>query len=119
QKVLLVIHANHAREFDDEVGAALARLREVGSWVFNQAVLLAGVNDSEEALAKLMEAGFAHGAMPYYLHLLDRVAGSAAFEVDEQRARELVTSLRRQLPGFLVPRLVRELSGVPFKVPVL
>ena len=116
---VLVIHANHAREFDGEVGDALARLRETGVWVFNQAVLLAGINDHEDALTELMETGFAHGAAPYYLHLLDRVAGSAAFEVDDRRAREILASLRRRLPGFLVPRLVREQAGAPCKVPLL
>jgi EF-P beta-lysylation protein EpmB len=116
---VMVIHANHAREFDGEVADALARLRQAGAWVFNQAVLLAGVNDCEDALADLMETGFAHGAAPYYLHLLDRVAGSAEFEVDETRAVELMRALRLRLPGFLVPRLVREQAGAPYKVPLL
>jgi len=117
-QVVLVIHANHGREFDDEVAGGLARLREAGASVFNQAVLLAGVNDREDALADLMETGFAHGAIPYYLHLLDRVRGSAGFEVSESRARDLHLALRRCLPGYLVPRLVRERAGAPYKLPV-
>lgn len=116
---VVVIHANHAREFDPEVAAALGRLRRAGAWVFNQAVLLAGINDDEQCLAELMESGFAHGAVPYYLHLLDRVSGSAQFEVDEPRARELIEALRHRLPGFLLPRLVRERAGAPYKVPIL
>lgn len=116
---VLVIHANHAQEFDAAVAAALARLRQAGVWTFNQAVLLAGVNDDEEALTALMETGFAFGAVPYYLHLLDRVTGSAHFEVDETTARRLFDGLRRRLPGFLLPRLVRERAGAAFKVPIL
>lgn len=116
---VVVVHANHAREFDDEVAGSLLRLRATGSWVLNQAVLLAGVNDDADALADLMETGFEAGALPYYLHLLDRVHGSARFEVDERTASGLVETLRRRLPGYLVPRLVRERAGAPYKLPVL
>ncbi len=116
---VVVVHANHAQEFDAEVARSLARLRDAGSWVLNQAVLLAGVNDAADALAELMETGFEAGALPYYLHLLDRVHGSAHFEVDEATASRLVETLRRRLPGYLVPRLVRERAGAPYKLPVL
>lgn len=115
--VVAVIHANHPREIDPEVAAAIARLRAAGATVFNQAVLLRGVNDSVEALAGLSEALIACGAVPYYLHMLDRVQGAAHFEVDAARARELVTALQARLPGYLVPRLVREVEGAPSKIP--
>lgn len=117
-RVVVVIHANHANEFDSAVSAALARLRRTGADVLNQAVLLRGVNDSVEALAELMRAGHAAGALPYYLHLLDRVQGSAHFEVTEARARELIGKLRVRLPGYLVPRLVREQAGEASKTPI-
>lgn len=118
RQVVVVVHANHHREFDAEVTMALSRLRRAGATVFNQAVLLAGVNDSAQTLTKLMETSFAAGAIPYYLHLLDRVSGSAHFEVDRPRAVELVDELRRRLPGFLVPRLVEERAGASSKLPV-
>ncbi|MCA1779186.1 MAG: KamA family radical SAM protein, partial [Xanthomonadaceae bacterium] len=117
-QIVVVVHANHAHEFDLRVGGAIARLRATGAVVFNQAVLLAGINDSAPALAELMEAGFRAGVIPYYLHLLDRVHGSAHFEVSEARATELMDQLRRSLPGFLVPRLVREQAGTPYKLPI-
>ena len=116
---VMVVHANHANEFDPGVAAALGRLRAAGTWVLNQAVLLAGVNDDVEALARLMEVGFEAGALPYYLHLLDRVAGSAHFDVDDARALTMMEGLRTALPGYLVPRLVRERAGAPYKLPVL
>ncbi|MGK7295910.1 MAG: EF-P beta-lysylation protein EpmB [Candidatus Wenzhouxiangella sp. M2_3B_020] len=116
--VVVVVHANHAREFGADVFAAMDRLRGKAVAVFNQAVLLAGVNDSPEALVDLMETSFSCGVIPYYLHLLDRVAGSAHFEVDARRATLLVDELRRKLPGYLVPRLVRERAGEPYKLPV-
>ncbi|RMH92980.1 EF-P beta-lysylation protein EpmB [Lysobacter pythonis] len=116
--VAFVIHANHAREFDAEVDAALARLRTAGAHLLNQAVLLRGVNDSVNALAGLSERGFAAGVLPYYLHQLDRVQGAAHFEVDDARARELHRQLAARLSGYLVPRLVREVAGDSGKRPL-
>ncbi|MFC7300265.1 EF-P beta-lysylation protein EpmB [Cognatiluteimonas weifangensis] len=113
-----VIHANHGNEFDAGVDAALARLRAAGATLLNQSVLLRGVNDSVDALAQLSERAFQAGVLPYYLHQLDRVAGSAHFEVDDDRARALHAALAARLSGYLVPRLVRELPGDPGKRPL-
>jgi L-lysine 2,3-aminomutase len=107
----VVVHTNHASELDAGVERALAGLRPEVTALLNQSVLLAGVNDDVEALAALSERLFACGVLPYYLHLLDRVAGAAHFDVDETRGKELVATLRARLPGYLVPRLVREAPG--------
>lgn len=117
--VAIVVHANHAREIDAAVADALARLRATGAALLNQAVLLAGVNDGVDAQADLSEALFAAGVLPYYLHLLDRVQGAAHFEVAEPRARDIVAHLRERLPGYLLPRLVREIAGESSKTPVM
>ena len=116
--VTFVIHANHANEFDREVDAALARLRDAGATLLNQAVLLRGVNDSVDALADLSERGFRAGVLPYYLHQLDRVQGAAHFEVDDATALALHRQLAARLSGYLVPRLVREVAGDPGKRPL-
>jgi L-lysine 2,3-aminomutase len=113
-----VIHANHANELDASVDRALAGLREAGATLLNQAVLLRGVNDSVEALADLSERLFAAGVLPYYLHQLDRVQGAAHFAVDDATALRLHADLIARLPGYLVPRLVRELPGEPGKTPL-
>ncbi|MBX3425719.1 MAG: EF-P beta-lysylation protein EpmB [Pirellulales bacterium] len=115
---IMAIHANHARELDAETAAALDRLRRAGVMLLNQAVLLAGVNDSVEALAELSERLVAVGVAPYYLHQLDRVQGATRFEVPETSGRELVAELARRLPGYMVPRYVREVPGAPAKLPV-
>jgi len=117
--VVVVIHANHANEFDDQVDTAVDRLRATGAHVFNQSVLLAGVNDDERSLVELMERSFSAGVIPYYLHLLDRVAGAAHFDSVTADALHLHERLRVRLPGYLVPRLVREEAGAPYKLPVL
>ena len=116
--VAIVIHANHANEFDDEVDAAVARLRDAGATLLNQAVLLRGVNDSVDALADLSERSFAAGVLPYYLHQLDRVQGAAHFEVDDALALELHRGLMSRLSGYLVPKLVREVAGDTGKRPL-
>src|SRR5690606_8893672 len=116
--VAVVVHANHAREFDAAVDAAMARMRDTGATVLNQAVLLRGVNDSVVALADLSERGFAAGILPYYLHQLDRVQGAAHFEISDERARELHSALAARLSGYLVPRLVRETAGATGKSPL-
>ena len=117
--IAVVIHANHANEFDATVDAALGRLRDAGAILLNQAVLLRGVNDSVDALATLSERGYATGVLPYYLHQLDRVAGAAHFEVADDIALALHAALSARLPGYLVPRLVREIPGDTGKRPVV
>lgn len=111
QQKVIVLHANHANEFDPSVDAACAALRRAGATLLNQSVLLRGVNDNAGTLSALSERLFAAGVLPYYLHQLDRVQGSAHFEVDDARALALVDGMRGQLPGYLVPRLVREVAG--------
>jgi EF-P beta-lysylation protein EpmB len=118
QPVVLVLHANHPREIDDGVREALARLRRCGVTLLNQAVLLRGVNDETDTLCELSEVLFEAGALPYYLHLLDRVRGTAHFDVPEDRAAALIAAAAARLPGYLVPRLVRERAGEPGKTPV-
>ena len=116
--VAFVIHANHANEFDASVDAAMARLRAAGATLLNQAVLLRGVNDSIEALQGLSERSFAAGVLPYYLYQVDRVEGVAHFEVADDTAKDLHAQLTARLSGYLVPKLVREISGDSSKRPV-
>jgi len=117
QKVV-VVHANHANEIDAQVQRACTDLASVGATLLNQSVLLAGVNDSVATLAQLSESLFATRVLPYYLHLLDKVQGAAHFDVDERRALQLHRELTATLPGYLVPRLVREIAGAPAKTAV-
>jgi len=113
---VVVVHANHPAELDESVAAAVARLVDARAILLNQAVLLAGVNDSLDILKALSERLIDLGIVPYYLHLLDRVQGTAHFEVPEERAAGLYDGLRGLLPGYAVPRLVREVPGEPSKV---
>lgn len=113
---VMVIHANHARELTADVTLGLERLARRGVLLFNQAVLLAGVNDTLVAQQQLCERLIELGVTPYYLHLLDRVAGAAHFDVPESRGIELIAQLRATLPGYAVPRLSREEPGATGKL---
>ena len=117
--VATVLHVNHPNELDDSVAAALRLLRQGGAHLLNQAVLLKGINDSAETLAALCERGYEAGILPYYVHLLDKVAGSAHFAVSRRRAVELETELRNRLPGYLVPRFVTEIPAEKAKLPLV
>lgn len=115
---VMVVHANHPHEIAGDCAEALRTLVRSGIPTLNQAVLLRGVNDSVDTLAALCERLVDLGVMPYYLHLLDRVAGTAHFEVPESTGRALIDELRKHLPGYAVPQLVREVAGEPSKTPI-
>lgn len=115
----MVVHCNHPREIDANVARALSKLVDAGIPVLNQAVLLSGVNDDADTLCELSERLVQLRCVPYYLHQLDRVAGAAHFEVPEVEGRALVAELRRRLPGFAVPRYVRETAGDAAKTVLL
>jgi len=118
-QIILVIHANHAHEISPALQAGLERWHHAGVRLLNQSVLLAKVNDNVGTLAALSEALFAAHTLPYYLHLLDPVAGASHFAVSDADAIEIMHQLRAELPGFLVPKLVREIAGEPSKTPIL
>ena len=114
----IIIHANHPAELEGDCRAALRMLGTAGIPLRNQAVLLRGVNDDADTLVRLSLRLLELGVMPYYLHQLDRVRGSAHFEVPETRGLALVEAMRRRLPAEAVPRYVKEVAGAPGKVPV-
>ncbi len=114
---VVVVHVNHPCELDDSTGEAIRRLAGTGATLLNQSVLLKGINDNPDTLAELSEALFLNGILPYYLHQLDRVEGASHFAVPEMKSLELMDNLRIRLPGYLIPRLVREKAGMPYKLP--
>ncbi len=114
-QVFFVIHCNHPRELDCNVLAALKQIQKIGIPVLNQTVLLRNINDNVETLSLLCSTLVDNGIIPYYLHQLDRVTGSHHFEVTEEKGIELMETLARILPGYAMPRYVREVAGLPYK----
>jgi L-lysine 2,3-aminomutase len=117
-KKVVVLHINHANEIDDAVVEAVQKLKQTQIWVYNQSVLLKGVNDNSTTLIELSQKLFNSGIQPYYLHLLDKVRGVKHFEVSEQKAISLIQEIRDRLPGYLVPELVYEKAGENSKLPL-
>lgn len=112
---VLVIHCNHPNELPEKVLAALKKSSGRRITMLNQSVLLAGINDSESTLIALNRKLFSAGVLPYYLHMLDPVAGAAHFSVTSEKALSLHEAIKSKLPGFLVPRLVQEIPNHPCK----
>lgn len=115
---VMVVHTNHPHELGGTVVEGLRRLQQRGFTLLNQTVLLRGVNDEADTLCALSEGLFAAGVLPYYLHLLDPVDGAAHFEVAADAIEPLHHELACRLPGYLLPRLVREVAGAPYKRPI-
>ena len=117
--VVVVVHVNHPNEIDVQVKHAMSLLRQSSITLLNQSVLLKNINDNSEVLNQLSHTLFDAGILPYYLHQLDKVNGAAHFAVAENHALEIMSALRQQLPGYLVPRLVVEQAGEPSKLPLV
>ena len=115
---IVVVHANHPAEVVADCADSLRRLVQAGITVLNQTVLLRGVNDDADVLIELSERLINLGVMPYYLHQLDRVRGTAHFEVSEETGKAIVAEMRRRLPGYAVPQYVRETPGDDSKLPI-
>lgn len=115
---VMVLHINHANELDQVLATKIQLLKQANVTLLNQAVLLKQVNDSAQAQIALSEGLFDVGVIPYYLHMLDKVQGAAHFDVDDGQARAIMAAMVRRLPGFLVPKLVREIGGQPGKTPL-
>jgi EF-P beta-lysylation protein EpmB len=119
KQIVIVVHCNHANEINPRVIGAINLLRNNSITLFNQSVLLKGVNDNPAALCELSEQLFSIGIIPYYLHLLDKATGTGHFEVSEIEAINLIKQVQATLPGYLVPKLVKELAGALSKKSIL
>ena len=113
--IVMVWHINHANEMDEELAHAAYKLKRAGVTLLNQGVLLKGVNDSVEAQVNLSEAVFDAGILPYYMFTLDPVEGAAHFDIAIEEAQQLMGKVAAELPGYLVPRLAKEIPGKPGK----
>ncbi|PPD31389.1 MAG: EF-P beta-lysylation protein EpmB [Methylomonas sp.] len=116
KQIIVVLHANHANELSGQVINACHSLKDIGVTLLNQSVLLKGVNDDSEVLCELSEKLFVANVLPYYLHCIDRAAGVKHFEITEQQAYGLLQRMQACLPGYLVPRLVKEQAGAAHKI---
>lgn len=114
--IVFVLHINHANEIDESVVNNIKTLQRANIMVINQSVLLKGVNDNAETLIALSERLVENQVTPYYLHRLDPVAGAAHFDIKESEAINIIKKMQASVSGYLVPKLVKEISGANSKV---
>lgn len=110
-QIIVVTHINHPNEIDSDVTKAMAKLKQHGVTLFNQSVLLKGINDNVTVLSTLSNRLFDNGILPYYLHVLDKVQGAGHFLVNDKSACLLMQDLAKTLSGYLLPKLCREIGG--------
>ncbi len=118
KQLVVVTHVDHPQELDDLSATVLGTLKKCGAFLLNQSALLKGVNDSAKVLGELSRRLFEQGVLPYYLHQLDHATGVAHFEASDAKALQIMEELRNALPGYLVPKLVREIAGEGSKHPI-
>ncbi len=116
KKIIIVIHSNHENELNDKVKSACEKIKQSKATLLNQSVLLKNINDTSDQLIALSEKLFFFDVLPYYLHLLDKASGTRHFEVDQKTAIHLMNQIKKRLPGYLVPKLVREQEGAKNKI---
>ena len=119
KSIIFVIHSNHANELDNSVSTIIKRLQEFDILVLNQSVLLKNINDSVTALINLSERLIENNVIPYYLHLLDPVAGAAHYDVSLDDAQSLMEEMQARVSGYLVPKLVKEEVGASSKTLIM
>jgi L-lysine 2,3-aminomutase len=115
----MVLHANHPNELNQEIKDMTAKLKSADITLLNQSALLKNINNNSETLINLSEKLFDCGILPYYLNMLDKIRGTSHFDVSESEAVILMKVLRERLPGYLVPKLVREVPGEKHKMPLM
>ncbi|MCF6808452.1 EF-P beta-lysylation protein EpmB [Thiotrichales bacterium 19S9-12] len=114
-KVILVIHANHANELDDEVETVLKAVHASGVLLLNQSTLLKDINDNPQVLHQLSTRLIECQVLPYYIHLLDKVSGAAHFDISLSQAKAIMKELSEMTSGFMVPKLAKEVPDLPSK----
>ena len=115
-RLIFVCHTNHPNELDKYSEKIFEKMSKHGITILNQSVLLKGINDDAKILAELSEKLFSQKVLPYYLHNLDKAQGTAHFEVEIKKAKKIFNELKELLPGYLVPRFVKETKNKKSKV---
>ena len=117
---IFVTHFNHVDEITPKVDQALQIIRNKVKIVFlNQSVLLRGINDTLEEQMDIAYKLNQVGIIPYYLNQLDMVKGAESFEVDIEKGKKIIKSMQMKMPGYLVPRYVKEVAGENYKIRII
>jgi EF-P beta-lysylation protein EpmB len=116
---VMVLHCNHPNELHPELKNTFTLIKNTNTLLLNQSVLLKNINDDAKTLITLSHKLFEFGILPYYLNQLDKVKGARHFYVTRKHAKSIHQQLLKQLSGYLVPKLVEEISGKNNKTPLI
>jgi lysine 2,3-aminomutase len=115
----LNIHVNHPNEISAELEQAADRLTRAGIPLGNQAVLMAGVNDSVDVQRELVHKLVRIRVRPYYLYQCDLVEGAGHFRTPVAKGIEIMEGLRGHTSGYAVHQYIIDAPGGGGKIPVM
>lgn len=117
-KVWVNTQFNCAGEVTAEAAAACGRLVDSGVPVSCQTVLLAGVNDSVDAMLDLFRVLQRARVRPYYVFQCDPIVGISHFRVPLERAKWIASECAERIGGLALPRFVADVPGSRRKIPI-
>jgi lysine 2,3-aminomutase len=116
--IWIMTHFNHPRELTAESALACNRLADAGFPVMNHTVLLRGINDDADTLARLFRGLVRVRVRPYYLLQADPVQGTGHLRTPLDTGIALMERLQGRLSGIALPKLIVDTPGGLGKVPV-
>ncbi|MES2963075.1 MAG: KamA family radical SAM protein [Bdellovibrionota bacterium] len=103
--VFVMTHFNHPRELTREAADALLCLVDHGTPVFNQLVLLNGVNNHPAIIQALSRRLMALRVKPYYMFQCDPSEGTDHLRTSIENSLEIQRELWGRLSGLAMPNL--------------
>lgn len=97
---------NHPREISVETKKACKLLSDAGFVLYNQAVLLKGVNDNSDILEELFKKLLCIKIRPYYLYHCMPVLGTKHLRTTVKKGVELMKKLQGRISGLAIPQYI-------------
>lgn len=118
--VFLMTHFNHPKEITEEAAIALEKCVDNGIPVFNQMVLLNGVNNHEVIVQALSRRLLYLRVKPYYMFQCDPSEGTDHLRTSIEDSLDIQKKLWGHLSGLAMPHLSIDIpngGGKAYKVP--
>lgn len=97
---------NHPKEITPEAKKACKMLSDAGFILYNQAVLLKGVNDNVATLEELFKKLLCIKVRPYYLYHCMPVLGTKHLRTTVKKGVELMQKLQGRISGLAIPQYI-------------
>ena len=116
--VFLLTHFNHPDEITKEAADTLNSIADSGILIFNQAVLLNGINNHPILIQALMRRLLYLRVKPYYLFQCDPSKGSDHFRTSIENSQWIQKELWGYLSGLALPNFSMDIPEGGGKVPI-